>query len=405
MVISKLPMKWINLQVKKNYLSLYIDLQVDRTLKKIFKVLKNFDRNFILKFSKKSSINLSFLLFFICGQLYFSTTATANFSSKSSIKDVCIEIKTSTSQISVGDSLSLFCTVTVPGGVKAGEPYLKGKSPFFDIEKQWEEKETFQRKVRSTSDSGISTEHYGFLLYVFSPDTLRAGPFIVDYVTDDGRSETAISDIIVLPITGIVENTESLPLPNRDPMIIASKLISIWLLILIISLIIITALAILYYFYRKKTSLKPIPGKPIDEIGEFIRIRNMKLYESGRLKELYILLSAAMRGFIQRNMKFDALYETTEEIEKQLFKTSSDTGIIRERDIYNNKEYQKSLRSMSEILEESDMVKFAKFVPPAELSSSVIDRSIEPVKAVLDDIARKKEEKVSAPAESETETI
>ena len=121
--------------------------------------------------------------------------------------------------------------------------------------------------------------------------------------------------------------------------------------------------------------------EPIDEIGEFIRIRNMKLYESGRLKELYILLSAAMRGFIHRNMKFDALYETTEEIEKKLFETSSDN---------------KTLMEMGEILEESDIVKFAKFNPSTELSSSVIDRAIKPVKTMLDEINRKKEEKTIA---------
>ncbi len=296
-------------------------------------------------------------------------------------KDFHIEINASTSQVTVGDSLSIFCAVTIPSGVKANEPYLKDKSPSLDIEKQWEETET--------TDSGFTTEHYGFLVYVFAPDSLSIGPFIVEYVTADGESGSVLSDTISLTVTGVVENPESPPLPNRNPLEIVSKGIPVWLIILIISLIIIIALTLAYFIYRKKTTSKPIPQKPIDEIGEFERIRKLKLYESGRSKDLYILISRAMRGFIHRNMEFDAIYETTEEIFKNLSKTSGDTTVT---------------GTISEILEESDKVKFAKYTPPSGLSSSLIDRAIEPVKAVLDEIARKKEQESTAKTETEIKT-
>jgi len=293
-------------------------------------------------------------------------------------KDVHIEINASTSQVTVGDSLSILCAVSIPGGIQASEPYLKDKSPLFDIEKQWGKTEI--------TDSGSITEHYSFLVYVFAPDSLSVGPFIVEYVTADGESGSVLSDTIAIKVTSVVENPESPPLPNRNPLQIASKGIPVWLVILIISLIIIISLTLVYFIYRKKTTSKPIPQKPIDEIGEFERIRKLKLYESGYLKQLYYLVSCAMRGFIHRNMEFDAMYKTTGEISRNLSKTYGNTKLI---------------NAITEILEESDKVIFAKYAPTSELSSSVIDRAIEPVKTVLDEIARKKEQESVSTTETE----
>jgi hypothetical protein len=222
------------------------------------------------------------------------------------------------------------------------------------------------------------------LLYAFAPDTLRIGPFVAGYITADGETKNALSNMIIIPMTGVVENAESPPLPNRNPFAIASKGISIGLFILLLILIALGIAAVLYFIHRKRRSLKPVIEEPIDEIDEFLRIKKLKLYESGRLQELYVLLSSAMRGFIHRNMEFDALYETTEEITNELIKKSDNNKINRE---------------ISEILAESDRVKFAKYIPSEELSSSVIDRALEPVKAVLDEIARKKEQESSMTAE------
>ncbi len=302
--------------------------------------------------------------------------------SKANIEEnIRIETNTSTTQVIVGDSLSIFCTVTIPEDVQVSEPYLKNRSPFLEIEKQWKEKET--------ADSVSTTQHYNFIVYAFAPDSLSIGPFIVDYVTADGKKGSVLSNVKYITVTNVVGNPESPPLPNRNPLEIESKGISIWLIVLIIVLIIISAVILLYFIYRKITLSKPIPQEPIDEIGEFERIRKLKLHESGRLKELYIFVSLAMRGFIHRNMKFDAMYETTEEISKNLSKTSGD---------------EKITRAFGEILEESDMVKFAKYSPTSELSSSVIDRALKPVRTVLEEIALKKELESSAATETELKT-
>ena len=101
---------------------------------------------------------------------------------------------------------------------------------------------------------------------------------------------------------------------------------------------------------RKKTGKKlaDIPAPPIDEIGEFERIRAMGLAEKGQIKELYILVSNATRGFIYRKMNYDAIYRTSWEIIEHFRKSGCENRIY---------------ESVKEILNESDMVKFAQVFP------------------------------------------
>ena len=77
-------------------------------------------------------------------------------SSAGSPKDMIIEINPSKSHVTIGDSLSIFCKVSVPDGIKASEPYLEDKSSFVDIQKQWGKKNT---------GKGFTIEHYSFLVY------------------------------------------------------------------------------------------------------------------------------------------------------------------------------------------------------------------------------------------------
>lgn len=292
-----------------------------------------------------------------------------------------IEIYTSKLSPTIGDSLTVICTVTVPEGFNTGEPYILDKSPFLDIERVWKKKET--------PDSGILREYYGFLTYVLSPDTLSVGPLNVDYTSPDGDTGTASSNKITLIVKGVIKNPEAHPppppKPNRGPVGIASRGIPLWLTVLIILLAVTAAACVVYFFRKRRVSevFQP-PPKPVDEIGEFERIRALRLHEKEQIKELYILVSDAMRGFIHRNMKLDALYETSEEIMIYLSRDSIDASI---------------LDKIGEVFHESDMVKFAKYTPPADISLTIIDRALLPVKTVLKNIEREKEKAEGTEAE------
>ena len=282
--------------------------------------------------------------------------------------DVSVEISIPPKDIALGDSITLFCTVTGSDDVVIGEPELLDEPVYFDIE----------RIKQESTPAGVSPpqNHYTYLLYVFSPDTLRVGPFIAPYTTAEGDTLLAVSNRITVLISGLVDNVQVPPQPNRNPLKIVAQGFPLWLIILLVIIIAVMIIIIVILIRRKKTTQEPIMDESIDELGEFERIRKLRLYESGQIKDLYILVSFALRGFIHRNMEFDALFETTGEIIKNLQRTYDDEILI---------------GTIREILDESDKVKFAKYLPPDESAATLIDRASEPVKKVLDEIFQRRE--------------
>lgn len=279
---------------------------------------------------------------------------------------VTVEITSTNPQPAIGDSLTIVCSVTRPEGIRTGEPYTAEKNFLIDISRQWKTTET---------TSATTVYRYGFLTYVFEPDTLRIGPFRVDYTTHGSDKAFAESNVLTFIIPVVVASPNSPPAPNRRPFGIASKGIPAWMIAVLILLVILAALVIIYRIRSRKPAPAPEPERPVDEIGEFERIRHLKLHETGRIKELYTLTSSAMRSFMHRNMGFEALYDTTEEILDQLGRSSRDSDVT---------------KAIREISQESDMVKFARYIPPADRTSTVIDRALVPVGKVLDEIEREK---------------
>jgi hypothetical protein len=281
---------------------------------------------------------------------------------------VRVEISVPRTTLSIGDSVTVECAVTVPRGARTGEPFVKEPDPLLEME---------SRSVREETTASGSIRRYGILAYIVSADTAKIGPFAVRYVTAAGDSGEALSNTLVLPVAGFVEKPDAPPKPSRDPLGIASKGLPGWLYPLIA--VILAALAGIALFVRATRRVAPpphAPMKPVDELEEFERIRALRLGETGQVKELYARVSGAMRGFMHRNMGFDALYSTTEEIKRNLARASFDHMV---KD------------SFREVFDESDMVKFAKYVPPDDLSTTIIDRAVVPVKGALAHIARERE--------------
>ena len=312
-------------------------------------------------------------------------TATVDFggaaSHAASPDDVTIDIRVSAVFPTIGDSLTVFCTVTSPERYIVGEPSTVRIDPYLDIDQGW--------KTSKKLDSNRVEDRYRFLAYVLSPDTLTVGPFAVEYATADGDTGSVTSNTVTLIIRGVIAESDSTapPMPNRGPFQIASRGIPLWLILLIAVISVLLAWSIVYLIRKRKAGEPSAPTpKPIDEIEEFVKIKKLNLNEKGRTRELYILVSDAMRAFLHRNMRFDAMYETSEEILSNLSRdTVDDTTFTKLREIFG----------------ESDMVKFAKFLPPAAHSATIVDRALVPVKTILE-LQKREQERLAAEQEKKT---
>ncbi len=278
-----------------------------------------------------------------------------------------IEISAAVAAVALGDSVSIRCTVHASPDVEVGEPFLREDNPFIEIE----------RRVGAEERSGGGTvRRYEYLAYIFSPDSVRIGPFFAEYVTARGDSGEIVSNALEFAVAGFVQSDEDPPEPSRAPIVIAGGRTWAWFLVMAAGLLAFVAAAFLLLRKRKRPAAMTTMEPSLNEIEEFENIRALHLRESGQVKELYIRISDAMRGFIHRNMGFEARYSTTGEIRRKLDLVWGD------RD---------TAEAVGAILEESDMVKFARHIPPDDLINTLIDRSIDPVRKVLERIEAERE--------------
>ncbi len=126
------------------------------------------------------------------------------------------------------------------------------------------------------------------------------------------------------------------------------------------------------------------PSEPIvvDELAEFDRIPADELLAEGKVRELYFLVSEAMRRYIGRRYYFDAMERTLLELQHGFEAANLD---------------ESEARLFIDFLARCELVKFAKFVPPDEENVTLVERAKE--------IVRRTEifTELREPAESDTD--
>ncbi|MBI5207595.1 MAG: hypothetical protein HY934_07370 [Candidatus Firestonebacteria bacterium] len=130
-----------------------------------------------------------------------------------------------------------------------------------------------------------------------------------------------------------------------------------------------------YLFFRKKCNIKETvkeqkPLRPAHEIAleELQKLRNGDLLSTGKIKQYFIILSLILRKYIEGRYKIMALDRTTEEIISEL-------KILRIK--------WDEINIFKEILESSDLVKFAKLIPEQKKSERILEVSEEIVNKTI----------------------
>lgn len=119
---------------------------------------------------------------------------------------------------------------------------------------------------------------------------------------------------------------------------------------------------ILYFIFRKKKEIKEevvVPALPPYEeaIQKLQELDEKLLWQNNQIKEYYSELTEIVRGYIERELKVPALESTTDE----LIETMNDFNDAEA--ISTTKETIKKLKGL---LQEADLVKFAKSKPMSE---------------------------------------
>ena len=120
------------------------------------------------------------------------------------------------------------------------------------------------------------------------------------------------------------------------------------------------------FLWRRKfmgdATLPPQPQTPPAEVAlaELDRIEALSLPAQGRFEEHYILVSACLRQYIRGRFGIPTLDLTTWQI-KDMLETRRSRGV--------------DLRGFGQVLDESDLVKFARFLPGQDDAMTMIQQS------------------------------
>lgn len=151
-----------------------------------------------------------------------------------------------------------------------------------------------------------------------------------------------------------------------------------------IAILILIGLIIYYFVFRKKkeeqeTVVVPLLPPYEEAIQKLQELDSKLLWQNNHIKKYYSELTGIVRSYIERELNIPALESTTDELIDTL-KDFDET-----KSIETTKE---TIQKLKELLQESDLVKFAKSKP----LSHEIEQDRKDAKNVIDNLKPKKEE-------------
>ncbi len=251
------------------------------------------------------------------------------------------------STITIGDKITYTLSVLHRPDIKVTMPAPGANLGDFEI------KDFQVFEPRSTKDKLVEVKQ------VFILTTFTVGDYVIPaqkilYQDENGEKKEISSEQIFIKVASVgkSESDSEDIRPNKEQ--IADKTPN-WVYYLAGFLISLLLVGILLLFYFKKLRKQEEPASLIPEPPpyEWARqrltwIREQDLLEKGRVKEHYDLLSDCVRGYLERLYQLPLMDRTTLEI----FSVLKDVRPLRPH-----------LVRINDFLKESDLVKFARFIP------------------------------------------
>ena len=253
----------------------------------------------------------------------------------------------------LGDELRLLIQVSSPDGYSVTPPSDKNKLTPFEIKRV--------EARPAIKNNGYRIDTFVLTLTVFELGDLTVPPVSIIYADGAGRTGQAFSKAAKVKVNGVkkrstdkedirpIKGPVSIDLRHwRDALFgVLALLLAVWLGIKIV-------LRRRSQQLRDLESLKPPHERAALELG---RLQNGGWLEQGKVKEYYSELADILRRYLNRCFGFQTMDLTTLELLKEL----------KQRGFY-----QDVIEKVRSVLENSDLVKFAKLVPARTLASTLV---------------------------------
>ena len=246
--------------------------------------------------------------------------------------------------ITVGDPITYSLTVRRGEADRVSFPEIReaiGELEVRDVQKE---------ELRKVDGGGVE-EAAQYILTSYVVGAIEIPALSITFVTASGDTGEARTHSIPITVQSVIEEGDEKVLKDVKPPVELAGGLPWWIWTLIgLSLI---GIAI-YLIHRRRArrsgarGVQKAPPRPIDELGEFDKIAALGLLEQGAFKRHYILVSDAMRRYIERRYALEAMERTTWEILSEMNNSRMDTVTV---------------AKFEGFLSNCDLVKFAKLIP------------------------------------------
>ena len=268
---------------------------------------------------------------------------------------VTIECSLSRTRITVGDQVDFQIQVLHPDNYQIGS--LPSALDFGKLE-------ILDHRVQNTPPvDGLATTLFLFRMTAFEVGDLVTPEILISYSSDDEaeRQELSCSPISLQVETVLPEDAEDLQ-DIKLPLDVPADSLSWW----IWALLAVLAAGLAFWFWsRRKIKQETIPGPAVpslpaydEAIAALRRLEEQKLPRQGETKRHYVELSEIVRRYIERRFGVVASEMTARQILEQLRSQAGPDDYCGELD---------------GVLQECDLVKFAKLEPPLERNQVLLE--------------------------------
>ncbi|MFH1282827.1 MAG: BatD family protein [bacterium] len=250
--------------------------------------------------------------------------------------------------ITIGDKFTLFVEVKTTPDIT-----VENFNPIEILSKSFEVKD--YSVIGPKKHFGKRKHTYKYILSTFTTGKYKIPELTLRYLV---KGEEGIKEFNSAPIVITVESVPSRPEDVddiRDLKRNAKINISFWWYFAGI-IFLLAAGGVFWWFYRQqlKQKIESIEEaeaqRPPDEIAfeKLDQLKKSLLLQEGKVKQYFIKLSEIMRQYLEKRYKINVMDKTTFELYK----------LLRQSDID-----KKSTSKIKSLLDDCDLVKFAKFIP------------------------------------------
>ncbi len=251
--------------------------------------------------------------------------------------------------LTVGDRVQLELTVRHPRAIEVSAPFIERADDFVVTDQK--------RTIRYQGDTVL--EVYQLTMAVFAVGEAKLPPFLVTYRDVSGLVASA-SDSLALTVKSVLPDKME-DINDLNPQVEFPNLLPLWVFLGALAGLGLVFLLWRFFFRRPEKEGAVVTLTPWEEAEQALaRIPVAEWLGSGQLKRYYYTVSEIVKRYLTRRFGFPAVDQTSSEILREM-RTRRLPGVERFGAFFLN----------------ADLVKYAKFVPPAP------ERLLDEVRALI----------------------